>query len=106
MKLGLVVYSNDPETVFNAFRLGVFALENKDQVKTFLLAKGVEAEELDTEQFKVTEQMNSFVDKGGEILACGTCLKIRQSEGSDLCPLSTMKDLYTLVKESDKVVTF
>jgi len=106
MKLGIILYSDDAETVFNAFRLGVFALESNDSVKTFLLAKGVECESLDTEKFKVTEQMNSFVDKGGEILACGTCLKLRQSEGSELCPLSTMKDLYELVRDSDRVVTF
>ena len=106
MKLAIILYSNDAETVFNAFRLGVFALDNNDSVKTFLLAKGVECEELDTEQFKVTEQMNSYVNKGGEILACGTCLKLRQSEGSELCPLSTMKDLYELVHDSDRVLTF
>lgn len=106
MKLGIVIYSNDAETVWNAFRLGVFALESKDTVKTFLLAKGVECESLDTEKFNVTEQMNTFVEKGGEMLACGTCLKIRQSEGSELCPLSTMKDLYEVVRDSDRVLTF
>ncbi len=49
--------------------------------------------------------MQEFVDAGGEILACGTCLKLRQSNGSELCPLSTMKDLYELVRDSDKVVS-
>ena len=106
MKLGIVVYSTDSETVWNAFRLGNFALKEKDQVKVFLLAKGVECEALDSEKFKVKEQMQSLVDAGGKILACGTCLKIRNSQGSELCPLSTMKDLYDLIKESDKVVTF
>ncbi|HBU70497.1 MAG TPA: sulfur reduction protein DsrE [Elusimicrobia bacterium] len=106
MKLGIVVYSTDSETVWNAFRLGNFALKEKDQVKVFLLAKGVECEALDSERFKVKEQMQSLVDAGGKILACGTCLKIRNSQGSELCPLSTMKDLYDLIKESDKVVTF
>lgn len=70
------------------------------------MATGVECEKLDTEQFKVTEQMQSFVDEGGEIFACGTCLKLRHSEGTELCPLSTMKDLYDLIKESDRVVSF
>ena len=106
MKLGIVVYSHDSETVWNAFRFGNFALGQGDGVKAFLLAKGVECESLDTEQFKVTEQMRAFLDNGGQLLACGTCLKIRQSEGSELCPLSTMKDLYELVKESDRIVTF
>jgi uncharacterized protein involved in oxidation of intracellular sulfur len=106
MKLGIVIYSTDAETVWNGFRLGIFALKQDDQVKVFLMAKGVECEKLDTAHFKVTEQMQAFVDGGGRILACGTCLKLRHSEGSKLCPLSTMKDLYDVIKESDKVVTF
>ena len=105
MKLGIVIYSNDTETVWNAFRLGVFSLKEKDEVKVFLLASGVECESLDTDKFKVTEQIQSFVDNGGEILACGTCLKIRNSKGSEMCPLSTMNDLYQLIKQSDKVIT-
>lgn len=105
MKLGIVIYSNDPETVWNAFRLGVFSLKQKDNVKVFLLAKGVEAESLDNDKFKVSRQMQEFVDNGGQILACGTCLKIRNSEGSEICPLSTMNDLYQLIKESDKVIS-
>lgn len=106
MKLGIVVYSTDAETVWNAFRLGVFALKQGDMVKAFLLAKGVECEKLGTEQFDVKGQMQAFADSGGKILACGTCLKVRGSEGSELCPLSTMKDLYEIVKESDRVLTF
>jgi len=105
MKLGLVIYSNDPESVWNAFRLGVFALKQKDTVKVFLLAKGVECESLDTEKFRVTEQIKALVDGGGEIFACGTCLEVRQSQGSKTCPLSTMQDLYNIVRECDKIVT-
>ena len=106
MKLGLVIYSNDPETVFNAFRFGNFALKSKDSVRVFVLGKGVECESLDTEKFKVTDQIRAFVDAGGEIKACGSCPKIRQSGGSDICPLSTMNDLYQLINDCDKVMTF
>ncbi len=106
VKLGLVIHSADPETVWNVFRLGVFALQKGDTVKVFLLAKGVECESLDNDKFKVTEMMKSYVAKGGKIFACGTCLKTRQSEGTDLCPISTMADLYDIIRESDRVVTF
>lgn len=106
MKLGIVIYSNDPETVWNAFRLGIFSLKKEAAVKVFLLAKGVECESLDTEKFQVTKEMSAFVESGGVILACGTCLKIRQSEGSEICPLSTMADLYEVICESDKLLTF
>ena len=106
MKLGIIIYSTDSETVWNAFRLGVFSLKQGDAVKVFLLAKGVDCEQLNADQFNVTEQMQTFVDNGGKILACGTCLKLRHSEGTELCPLSTMMDLHEIIKESDKVVTF
>ena len=105
MKLGIVIYSNDAESVWNAFRLGVFALKQGDNVKTFLLAKGVESETIDTDKFMVTDKMKEYVDAGGEILACGTCLKIRNSGGSEMCSLTTMQDLYDLINESDKVIS-
>lgn len=106
MKLGIIIYSNDAETIWNVFRLANSALKHGDAVKIFLLAKGVESEFLDTEQFKVADQIKLFIKNGGILLACGTCLKIRKSKGSELCPASTMEDLYGLVRESDKILTF
>lgn len=105
MKLGLVIYSTDAEAVWNAFRLGVFALKQGDSAKAFLLAKGVECEKIDAAPYNVKEMMQAFVNGGGEILACGTCLKLRNSQGTELCPLSTMKDLYAIIRDSDKVIT-
>ena len=106
MRIGILIYSNDSETAWDAFRFGNFALKEGDKVREFLLSKGVECESLDTDKFKVTEQMQTFVNGGGEILACGTCLETRQSRGSEMSPSSTMKDMYEVVKESDKIITF
>mgnify|MGYP001611792215 FL=1 len=106
MKLGIVVYSTDAETLWNAFRLGMFALTQGDSVKAFLLGKGVECEKHDAEPFNVRKQMQDYQNAGGVIMACGTCLKIRNSQGSELCPLFTMKDLWELIRDCDKVVTF
>lgn len=49
--------------------------------------------------------MQEYVDAGGEILACGSCLQIRNSNGTEMCPLSTMQDLYDLINVSDKVIS-
>lgn len=106
MKLGIIICSNDPETAWNAFRLGVFSLKQGDAVSVFLLGKGVEAESLGGGKFDVIGQMRSLAEAGGSILACGTCLKIRQSEGSDICPMSTMQDLHALIRDADKVLSF
>lgn len=40
MKLAMVIYSNEPEMVWNAFRLGVQALGQGDPVGIFLLGRG------------------------------------------------------------------
>jgi len=104
--LGIVIYSNDTETVWNVFRLANFSLTQKDTVKIFLLGKGVEAQNLSSDKFDVKKQMETFVAAGGQILACGTCLKIRNEPSSDLCPISTMADLYELIKQADKLITF
>jgi uncharacterized protein involved in oxidation of intracellular sulfur len=106
MKLGIVISTNDAEEVWNAFRFGNVALKQNHIVKIFLVNKGVEAENIKSEKFNVAEQLRSFVENKGEILACGTCLKARQKEGTNFCPISTMTDLLKLVEESDKVVTF
>lgn len=106
MKIGIIIYSNDPETVWNAFRFGSFSLKQGMSVKVFLTGRGVEAEGLDTPAHKVTEMMRSFVDAGGAIFTCGTCLKLRSKEGTELCPLSNMKTMLDIIEESDKVLTF
>mgnify|MGYP003346103043 CR=1 FL=1 len=55
MKLGLVIYSDHPETVWNACRLANFSLNKGDQVKVFLMAKGVEASSQSNNQYNIKE---------------------------------------------------
>lgn len=105
MKLGIVISTSEPETVFNALRLGSYALGQGDSVQVFLLGKGVELEQIQDERFNVRQQAESLLEAGGTIKACGTCLKLRQSEGSEVCPISTMKDLYEIVRDCDRLVT-
>ena len=105
MKLGIILYSNDPETVYQAFRLGIFSLNKGDEVNMFLLAKGVECDGLDSEKFKITEQIQTFLDRGGMTYSCTSCMKIRQKGATEACPLSKMEDLHRIIAESDKVVT-
>lgn len=104
--LAIVIYSNDAESVWNALRLANFSLNQKDTVSIFLLGKGVETQNLKSEKFDVKSQLETFVKNGGIILACGTCLSIRNEKSSELCPVSTMADLYEMIKNSKKVLTF
>lgn len=106
MKIGVVISTNDAESCWNALRYANFALSQKEEVKVFLAGKGVEYQQVSTDQFNTVEQGEKFLKSGGTLYACGTCLKSRKQESSDLCPISTMKDLYDMVKESNRVATF
>lgn len=105
MKLGLIITQTEPESVFNALRLALYSLKQGDQVRIFLSGKGVEIDSIEDAVFDVKGEAQRVLDAGGEFLACGTCLKLRNSEGSEICPLSTLKDHYEVVRDSDKLVT-
>ena len=107
MKLGIIISQTNPETNWNAFRLANFAIKEGDEVKIFLVGEGVEYEASNSEKFNIQEQVAEFLkSEKAKILACGTCLKSRNQEATNSCPMSSMKDLYELVQESDKILTF
>jgi len=107
MKLTIIISTNNPETNWNALRLANFAIMQGDEVKIFLVGQGVEYESGSSEKFNIQEQVKEFLlsDKA-QILACGACLKLREQEATKTCPLSTLNALYSLIQESDKILTF
>jgi len=106
MNIGIIISSNDTETCWNALRYGNFALGEGDEVKVFFMGKGVEYQNISTEKFNTVEQAEKLIQSGGKIYACGSCIKSRDQEESAMCPVSTMKNMYDIVKESDKMITF
>jgi uncharacterized protein involved in oxidation of intracellular sulfur len=56
------------------------------------MVEGVEIEELTHKKFNVSEKVKTFQDTEGEILACGTCLRSRNMDETEVCPISTMID--------------
>jgi uncharacterized protein involved in oxidation of intracellular sulfur len=45
MKIGLVLNTNDPETIWNSLRFGITSLIDGHETTMFLLGKGVELED-------------------------------------------------------------
>ncbi|KAB1187628.1 MULTISPECIES: DsrE family protein [Haloferax] len=105
MHLGLIIETNNAEQIWNAFRLANTALEEDNLVEVFLLGDGVEAPDVETASFNPHGVMQQYVQKGGELFACGTCLDSRGLEPDELRPHSTMRDLLGIVEHTDKVVT-
>lgn len=111
MKILVIIYSNDSETVWNAFRFANTSLVYENQVNVFLLGKGVEAMAVSTLKYDIQEQTELFRGHGGVIIGCGVCCENRKQEmpllHQDLqCDLGSMQDLYGLFVEADKVITF
>jgi len=106
MKIGIIIETKEPEKAWNAFRFAVTARKQNHKVRVFLMGEAVECEGLVHEKYNVDEQLKNFVANGGELMACGTCLKSRQKDGTESCPLSTMLDCLELVEWADKMVTF
>ncbi|MBI2829600.1 MAG: DsrE family protein [Chloroflexi bacterium] len=106
MKLGIVLNSKDPETAWNALRLGITALETGHKVTVFLIGNGVEIESINDERFNVRELLQHFAKSKKSLLACGTCMTLRKQEAAGVLLKSSMAELLQLVNDSDKVVTF
>ncbi len=104
--IGIVIYSNDIETVWNALRFANNAKAKGDLVSIFLLGKGVELENLVKADKNVKEQADKFLNSGGFILGCGTCLESRNSNEPQVCKFSSMNDLYDMVHANSIVMTF
>jgi uncharacterized protein involved in oxidation of intracellular sulfur len=105
MKLGIILNTKHPETAWNALRLGNQAISNGYETSVFLLGDGVELENGKIKDFDVPEVLNDFLSRGGNLMACGTCLESRHQEAG-VCPISTMSQLLEMITDSDKVVTF
>lgn len=105
MHLGIVLESNDPERVWNAFRLANAALEAGHRVETFLLGDGVEAPDLESDAFNPHGVVRKYAQNGGGLFACGTCLDSRGLDAGDLRPRATMEDCLHIVETADQVLT-
>lgn len=106
MKIGIILETKEFEKAWNAFRFAVTAKKQGHEVKMFLMGEAVECEGLTHETYNVDEQLKKFVEIGGEILACGTCLISRNLDNTEACPISTMVDCLNVVLWADKTVTF
>jgi len=104
--IGIVIYSNDVETVWNAIRFANYSKNQGDTVSIFLLGKGVELDNLVKSDTNIKEQTDTFLGSGGTILGCGTCLQSRKNNEPHVCKFSSMSDLYDIIRKSKIVLTF
>ena len=108
MKIGILISTNDPESLWNAFRFANLCLNTDvtNEATIFLNSKAVAYEEADSKQFNIKELAKTFVLSEGKLLACGKCLGFRGLEENEVCHKGGQKDLYEMVVTSDKLISF
>lgn len=106
MQLNLIIETDEAEIIWNAFRLANTALDADHKVEVFLLGAGVEAPDVRTEKYNPPGLIRKFLNGGGVLQACGTCMDSREIEPGELRPHSTMGELLRIVEEGDQVLTF
>jgi predicted peroxiredoxin len=104
--LGIVIYTDDDETVWNAFRLATYSQSKGDTVVIFLVGKGVDPFMRDSSKYDIKSLHIRFNSNGGQIIVCGTCAQQRHAENVNMCTIASIADLYEIVKRSKKVLTF
>jgi len=88
-------------------RLANIALNKGDIVTVFLFGEGVEYEKSSPTQFNIKEQVKKFLQSdNSKIIACETCMNFRKQKNSKECPVGGIADLYNLITNYDKVLTF
>lgn len=111
--MGIVISSGDDETVWNALRLGVAAESKGDSVVVFVISKAVDVfmkdavrPKNDSTRFDIRKASIDFLSQGGDIYTCATCAKMRNTENVEMCTITSIFDLYEIIKRSKKVVNF
>lgn len=106
MKYAVIINTNEPETAWNALRFASTAAARGNQATVFLLGSAVDIQSIQHEQFNVQKILQRFTELGGQALSCGTCLRIRNMDASELCPISSMDELVRLTEEADRTLVF
>jgi peroxiredoxin family protein len=104
--IGIVISSGDDETVWNALRLGVAAQSKGDSVVIFVISKAVDVFMKDSSAYDIEATSEKFWANGGIILTCATCAKMRHTEEVQMCTITSVFDLYEIIKRSKKIVSF
>ncbi len=63
-----IISTNNAETVYNAVRLANVSLSKGKEVNMFMLGKGVEFNDISSENFDVNGQIEEFYSRGGELI--------------------------------------
>jgi sulfur relay (sulfurtransferase) complex TusBCD TusD component (DsrE family) len=58
------------------------------------------------EKYDIHKISETFLSNGGVIYTCATCAKNRNTDEVQLCTITSIYDLYEIIKRSKKTISF
>lgn len=103
--IGIIISTNDEETIWNVMRFANYSIEWGNKVSIFLLGKGVEIEGLAKTNKDIGDQVEKYLDLDGTIYGCQVCFQSRK-QANKICKLGCIQDMYDVVKKNKVVLSF
>jgi sulfur relay (sulfurtransferase) complex TusBCD TusD component (DsrE family) len=104
--LGIILSSGDAETVWNGLRLAQVAQSKGDTVVIFVINKAVDVFINGDAKFDTFKLSRDLTAKNVDIYTCATCAKRRNTENVQMCTITSIYDMYDIIKNSKKVISF
>lgn len=97
--------TNDSELGFNLAKMAIFTLSESDNIPTYILFMNEGVKLPAGEEDQIIDNLNTLIDKGTEVLVCGTCLNFYGlSDKLRAGKVSNMYDILGAMQNVNKVI--
>ena len=100
------VGDGDPELGCNLMKMAIYTLAESDDVPSSVLFMNSGVQLVAGEEPQVVESCNKLIERGCEILVCGTCLNFYGiTDKLEVGEVSNMYDILSRMQEAGKTIT-
>lgn len=97
--------TNDSELGFNLAKMAIFTLSESDNIPTYILFMNEGVKLPAGEEDQIIDNLNTLIEKGTEVLVCGTCLNFYGlSDKLRAGKVSNMYDILGAMQNVNKVI--
>lgn len=100
------VGEGDPALGYNLMKMALYTLSESDVVPVSLLFMNSGVKLAASDEAQVVESIEALIDKGTEVLVCGTCLDFYHiKDALKVGDISNMYDILERMQEASKVIS-
>ena len=100
------VGEGDPQLGYNLMKMAIYTLSESEDVPASVLFMNSGVKLVAGDEQQVIDSVNKLIEKGAEVLVCGTCLDFYGlKEQLKVGEVSNMYDILSRMQEAGKVIT-